>query len=109
MHYTKRGRGLQGSHRMSTAPSPVRSAESKSEGFTVPDDVKVSHHPLVLHRLTLLRDRSTEPPLFRKLVRELAQMLFVEATQDLQLAPRVVQTPLAECAGQQLVDKIGLV
>jgi uracil phosphoribosyltransferase len=75
----------------------------------VPEKVIVSQHPLVLHRLTLLRDRETEPPLFRKLVRELAQMLLVEATQDLQLEPRRVQTPLAECAGQQLVDRIGLV
>jgi uracil phosphoribosyltransferase len=75
----------------------------------VPPEVKVSQHPLVLHRLTLLRDRNTDTPLFRKLVRELSQMLFVEATQDLQLSPRVVQTPLAEFAGQQVVEKIGLV
>ncbi len=75
----------------------------------MPEEVKVSHHPLVQHRLTLLRDRTTDAPLFRKLVRELSQMLFVEATQDLQLAPRVVKTPLAEFSGQQVVEKIGLV
>jgi len=75
----------------------------------VSEHVHVSCHPLVLHRLALLRDRATEPPLFRQLVRELSLMLFVEATTDLQLAPRVVQTPLAECAGQKLVDTIGLV
>jgi uracil phosphoribosyltransferase len=63
----------------------------------------------VLHRLALLRDRGTDPPLFRRLVRELAQMLFFEATQDLKLASRTVQTPLAECAGQQLAETLGLV
>jgi len=75
----------------------------------VPEHIQISRHPLVLHRLALLRDRATEPPLFRQLVRELAQMLFLEATLDLQLAPRTVQTPLCECAGQQLVETIGLV
>jgi uracil phosphoribosyltransferase len=75
----------------------------------VPEHVIVSRHPLVLHRLTQLRDRSTEPPHFRRLVHELAQMLFLEATQDLKLTTRRVQTPLAECAGQELVETVGLV
>jgi uracil phosphoribosyltransferase len=71
--------------------------------------VHVSSHPLVLHRLTLLRDRRTEPKLFRELVREISQMLFYEATRDLELRPVPVQTPLAECPGQELVESIGLV
>jgi uracil phosphoribosyltransferase len=75
----------------------------------VPESVSISRHPLVLHRVALLRDRDTEPPLFRSLVRELSQMLFIEATQDLQVAPRTVQTPLAECAGHRLVEGLGLV
>jgi len=75
----------------------------------VSEHVHISSHPLVLHRLALLRDQATEPPLFRQFVRELAQMLFLEATQDLQLAPHTVQTPLAECACQQLVETIALV
>ena len=73
------------------------------------ESVTISRHPLVLHRLALLRDRATEPPLFRSLVHELSQMLFMEATQDLQVAPRTVQTPLAECAGHRLVEVLGLV
>jgi uracil phosphoribosyltransferase len=75
----------------------------------VPETVHISRHPLVLHRLALLRDRDSNPALFRSLVRELALMLFFEATQDLQLAPCTVQTPLAECAGHRLVEEIGLV
>src|SRR5262245_16652985 len=72
------------------------------------DNVHVSRHPLVLHRLALLRDRSTEPKTFRELVRQLAQMLFFEAASDLRLEPWTVQTPLAECAGQRLAETVGL-
>jgi uracil phosphoribosyltransferase len=71
--------------------------------------VHISRHPLVLHRLALLRARDTAVPLFRLLVHDLSQMLLLEATQDLQLAPIAVRTPLAECAGQRLVESIGLV
>jgi uracil phosphoribosyltransferase len=71
--------------------------------------VHVSRHPLLLHRLALLRDRNTEPRLFREMVREMAQLLFFEAAHDLELQPITVQTPLAECAGQGLTQRLGLV
>src|SRR5271166_2769254 len=71
--------------------------------------VHVSRHPLLLHRLALLRSQDTPSRAFRQLVREMAQMLFFEATQDLQLAEWPVQTPLAECAGHRLVEVLGLV
>src|SRR5438132_9721326 len=70
--------------------------------------VHISGHPLVLHKLTQLRDRTTEPPNFRMLVRELAQLLFYEATQDLRVEPWPVHTPLAECAGHRLAEHLGL-
>jgi uracil phosphoribosyltransferase len=70
--------------------------------------VHVSHHPLVLHKLALLRSRTTEPITFRRLVHEITQLLFYEITHDLKLEPVTVQTPLAECAGQQIAEKIGL-
>jgi uracil phosphoribosyltransferase len=73
------------------------------------DLVHVSRHPLVLHRLALLRDQATEPPLFRRLVRELAQMLFFEAAGDLKLTPWSVTTPLAACKGHKLAEAVGLV
>jgi uracil phosphoribosyltransferase len=76
----------------------------------MPDEgVHVSRHPLLLHRLALLRDRDTVPRAFRQLVREMAQMLFFEAAQDLRLSPLTVRTPLAECAGQQVAESLGLV
>jgi uracil phosphoribosyltransferase len=76
--------------------------------MSIPGSVTVSRHPLTLHKLTLLRDRRTDPRLFRALVRELTHILFYEATHDLQLTPVSVQTPLAECAGHQIAERIGL-
>jgi uracil phosphoribosyltransferase len=70
--------------------------------------VTVSRHPLVQHKLTRLRDRATEPPQFRALVHDLTQLLFYEATQDLALAPRTVQTPLGPCEGACLSERVGL-
>jgi uracil phosphoribosyltransferase len=72
-------------------------------------NVLVSRHPLLLHRLAQLRDKTTGPRVFRQLVREMSQMLFFEATQDLRLATYTVQTPLTECTGHQIADKLGLV
>jgi uracil phosphoribosyltransferase len=66
-------------------------------------------HPLVLHRLGPLRDRQTRPTEFRRLVRELAQMLFFEAARDLHLEPYTVSTPLADCLAQRLAQRMGLV
>src|SRR2546430_1440204 len=74
----------------------------------MPQDVHISRHPLVFHKLAHLRDRDTESKTFRLLVREIAQLLFYEATEDLKLEPLTVETPLGECSGQQIVEKIGL-
>jgi uracil phosphoribosyltransferase len=68
-----------------------------------------SKHPLVAHKLTLLRDKNTEPKKFRELIRETAALLAYEATTDMALIPRRVETPLAQHAGVELNDKIGLV
>jgi uracil phosphoribosyltransferase len=72
-------------------------------------NVFASPHPLVAHKLTRLRDVQTDPKKFRELVREIAGLLAYEATADLALEPRQVQTPLAKCAGYELKEKIGLV
>jgi uracil phosphoribosyltransferase len=68
-----------------------------------------SSHPLVAHKLTLLRDQNTEPRKFRELVKEIATLLTYETTQDLQIRPRPVQTPLARTNGAELRDNVGLV
>lgn len=68
----------------------------------------ISKHPLVLYKITQLRDRDTSVKKFRELVSELAVLLAYEATQDLALAPMQVMTPLAPAQGWDLRDKIGL-
>ena len=68
-----------------------------------------STHPLVKHKLTLLRDMRTEPKKFRELVRELAILMAYEATADLALVDKDVTTPMGRAHGAELADKIGLV
>jgi uracil phosphoribosyltransferase len=72
-------------------------------------NVHPSPHPLVAHKLTKLRDLTTEPKKFRELVREIAGLLTYEATADLLVQPRSVETPLAIHKGVELQEKIGLV
>ncbi len=71
--------------------------------------VHISKHPLVAHKLTRIRDQSTDPKKFRELIREIAALLAYEATQDLELESMRVTTPLQETAGSNLAEKIGLV
>lgn len=71
--------------------------------------VHVSQHPLVLHKLSALRDVETDHRSFRELVRELALLLCYEATQDLKLSPKQVTTPMGEARGYKVEESIGLV
>jgi len=71
--------------------------------------VHVSQHPLVLHKLSVLRDKETDHRAFRELVRELALLLTYEATRDLPLQPKTVTTPMGEAKGYKSEDAIGLV
>lgn len=72
-------------------------------------NVFASRHPLVAHKLARLRDTQTDPKRFRELVREIAALLAYEATEDLAIVDREVQTPLAKARGAELQEKIGLV
>jgi uracil phosphoribosyltransferase len=68
-----------------------------------------STHPLVQHKLTRLRDISTDHKKFRELIREIAALLAYEATADLGLVPKEIVTPMANYSGHQLKETIGLV
>lgn len=68
-----------------------------------------SPHPLAQHKLSLLRNRATEPKKFREVVRELATMLTYEATQDMVLRTVEIDTPLTRTQGGQMAEKVGLV
>jgi len=69
----------------------------------------VSRHPLVAHKLSLLRDRRTEPKKFRELVRELSWLLGYEAMADLATQPLPIETPLEPMAGAELEPRVGLI
>lgn len=73
------------------------------------ESVHVSSHPLVAHKVSKLRDESTNPRQFRELIREISALMAYEATLDLKSKSMPVTTPMGEAQGQELVDRIGLV
>jgi uracil phosphoribosyltransferase len=73
------------------------------------ENVFVSNHALITHKLTKLRDVNTEPKKFRELIREISILLAYEATQDLRLSARRVTTPMGEADGYELTEKVGLI
>ncbi|MBN9387363.1 MAG: uracil phosphoribosyltransferase [Chloroflexi bacterium] len=72
-------------------------------------DFHVSKHPLILHKLSILRDVNTEPKRFREVVDEITSLLCYEATADLPLSTIRIKTPLAEIDSQDIATRIGLV
>lgn len=71
--------------------------------------VHISQHPLVQHKLTLMRRIESEPKKFREVVREISQFLLYEATADLPLIRRPIETPLATMEGAEIGARIGLI
>ncbi|MCR4514071.1 uracil phosphoribosyltransferase [Aeromicrobium sp. 50.2.37] len=71
--------------------------------------VHVADHPLVSHKLTVLRDASTDSPTFRRLADELVTLLAYEATRDVRVETVAVRTPVAEAQGVRLADPRPLV
>jgi uracil phosphoribosyltransferase len=81
---------------------------NKNQGARM-NNVFVSDHPLIAHKLAILRDVNTEPQKFRELVREIAGLLCYEVTADLLTEPTRTQTPLAQAPGRSLKERIGLI
>lgn len=71
--------------------------------------VHISDHPLVLHKLTRLRDVETDTRTFRTLVSELTLLIGYEATRDLRLETKTVTTPMGQAVGHSTGDRLGLV
>ena len=59
-------------------------------------NVTVVNHPLVQHKLTLMRDKNTPSAIFRKLLREISLLLGYEVLRDLPLSTITIETPLSE-------------
>lgn len=71
--------------------------------------VRVLDHPLAVHLLTGLRDRSTEPDRFRQLSRILTSLLILEATKGIQTRSEEVETPIEKTEGRVLAQTLAVV
>lgn len=69
------------------------------------NNVTVVAHPLVQHKLTLMRDKTTSTKGFRQLLREIATLLCYEVTRDLPLDPVDIETPLMPMRSRMLSGK----
>src|ERR1700742_1098004 len=69
------------------------------------NNVTVVGHPLVQHKLTLMRDKTTSTKGFRQLLREIATLLCYEVTRDLPLDPIDIETPLMPMRAHVLSGK----
>jgi uracil phosphoribosyltransferase len=68
-------------------------------------NLRLIDHPLVHHKVSLLRDRRTPTKLFRELVGEIAMLMAYEATRDLATEPVSVDTPLETMTGARITGK----
>jgi uracil phosphoribosyltransferase len=78
------------------AALPTRSIE--------PMRVHVADHPLITHKLTVLRDKNTSSPMFRALVEELMTLLAYEGTRGVRVEDVTVETPVAIAHGVKISD-----
>ncbi len=69
------------------------------EGVTIVD------HPLVQHKLTLIRDKTRSTKSFRELLKEVGMLLCYEVTRDLPLTMAEIETPLARMNAPQIAGK----
>ncbi|VTR77736.1 MULTISPECIES: uracil phosphoribosyltransferase [Cellulomonas] len=69
----------------------------------------VADHPLVAHKLSVLRNKETSSPTFRKLVDELVTLLAYEATRDVRTEPVDIETPVASTTGVKIAEPLPLV
>lgn len=67
--------------------------------------VHIMDHPLVAHKLTILRDKDTSVKDFRELVSEIGMLITYEATRDLPLMEREVETPICKTSAPTLKGK----
>jgi uracil phosphoribosyltransferase len=72
-------------------------------------NVHTSTHPLVAHKLSLLREKDTDSKNFRELIREISALLTYEATADLHTTSREIHTPLKTMQGVELQEEVGLI
>ena len=70
-----------------------------------PNHLTIVDHPLVQHRLTIMRDKTTSTAAFRQLLREISQLLAYEVTRGLPMTTKRVETPMQEMDAPTLDGK----
>jgi len=71
----------------------------------MPATVTVIQHPLIQHKLTLMRSQDTATASFRTLLAEISMLLAYEVTRDLPMTTQTIQTPMAPMEAQLLDGK----
>ena len=66
--------------------------------------IHIAEHPLISHKLTVLRDKNTKSPTFRQLTEEIVTLLAYEATREIHTVPASVMTPVALYEGNELAQ-----
>jgi len=69
------------------------------------EHLTVVKHPLVQHKLTLMREKGTSTAVFRQLLREISQLLAYEVTHELPLTTKTIETPLQEMDAPTLAGR----
>ena len=69
------------------------------------DHLTIVRHPLVQHKLTLMRDKETSTAVFRQLLREISQFLAYELTRDLPMTTKQIETPMTTMEAPTLEGK----
>lgn len=82
---------------------------SGGAGASWSSKVHVSGHPILKHKLTILRNKSTKPNQFRRVLREITVHLGYETTADLAVREVDVETPVATGKGEELSEGVALV
>ena len=65
----------------------------------------VMNHPLILHKLSIIREKDTSVKEFREIISEIASLMCYEATRDLPVEDVVIETPLAKATVKRLAGK----
>ena len=81
---------------------------TRQEVLSLPG-VHISHHPVIKHKLTAVRDQRTSVADFYRLVRELGTLLAYEATADLRVQEVAIETPVESTTGERLAGAVGIV
>src|SRR5437899_8866414 len=90
------------SWRFRTRDLPLRLAGPQVPAAMAPANLTVLGHPLIRHKLTLLRDKRTPTKDFRELVSEIAMLMAYEVTKDLSTEPVELDTPLERMRGEKV-------